>query len=173
MGGSHGPGAESVRALKYWQGADGHMYANLFTVNRVFKLRSKESYFDWSEAGMVPSKPQPQQIPWEQYEEINHELGVCPVVTIQNKPTLARGGVSDLENLVGLQRGIDAVLKNMLLATEFAAYPQRYALNVAVERDQNGKVSRGQSLEASMSRMWMIPPPEDSESPEAKVGACC
>lgn len=163
--------SKNVCALKYWQAADGYMYANLYDVDRVRKFRSPQSYYRWSEAGMLEHLPVAQSIPWAQYEEVGHELGVCPVFTIENQPTLTRGGVSDLEELIPLQRSIDVLLKNMMLASEYAAFPQKYAINVAIERDENGNPRIDQGLESAMSRFWAFPPPEKEGAPPVEVGA--
>jgi hypothetical protein len=163
--------AQNVCALKYWQAADGYVYANLFTASKVLKFQSPESYFRWNEAGYPTHIPIPQSIPWAQYDEFDHDLGICPVFTIENQPTLTRGGVSDLEELIPLQKSIDVEIKNMLLSSEFNAWPQRYALNVAVDRNVDGTPVLNTQMEAAYSRFWGFPPPEKKGAPEVKVGA--
>jgi hypothetical protein len=163
--------SQNVAAMKYWQGADGYVYCNLFTTEKVLKFRSPQSYYRWSEAGHVVYLPVPQSIDWQQYEEINHGLGVCPVFTIENQPTATRGGVSDLEELLPPQRAVDNLFRNMLLASEYGAFPQKYALNVEIPRDSQGNPMTQEMIEASMSRMWMYPPPAGKDTPEAKVGS--
>lgn len=163
--------SQNVTAMKYWQAADGYVYANLFTTQHVLKFRSPQTYYRWSEAGLLEHIPIPQSVPWVQYDEFEHKLGVCPVFTIENQPTLTRGGVSDLEELIPLQKAINSLVKNMLLASEFSAFPQKYALNVMTDRNADGTPKLDQAMEAALSRFWAFPPPEKQGAPEVKVGA--
>jgi hypothetical protein len=163
--------SKNVCAMKYWQAADGFIYANLFTANKVLKFQSPTSYFRWQEAGYMEHIPIPQSIPWEQYEEYDHGLGICPVFTIEHAPTLTRGGVSMLEELIPLQKAIDVEIKNMLLNSEYNSWPQRYALNVVTDRNPDGTPNLKTEMEAARSRFWGFPPPEKAGAPEVKVGA--
>lgn len=72
-------------------------------------------------------------------------LGVVPLVPLPNMPTLRnRLGRSDIERVIPLQDAINKLCADMIVASEFAAYPQRWATGVEIPRYPEGHPNEGQ-----------------------------
>lgn len=160
----------NAAALKSWQAADGFFYCNLYTAGHCLKYQSDKSYADWTEQGLFVQTPRAEEITWNQYDEIAHDLGQCPVITIENQPTLTRGGTSDLELLLPMQRAIDNLARNLIIASEYAAFPQKFALNIEQPKDGDGNPLPHDAVEASLSRFWGFAP-GDPENHPVQVGS--
>ena len=60
-------------------------------------------------------------------------LGVVPLVPLPNAPTLSdRLGRSDIERVIPLQNAVNKLCGDMIVASEFAAYPQRWATGIEI-----------------------------------------
>lgn len=84
-------------------------------------------------------------------------LGVVPVVPFTNQPRLGPGqrGTSALAQVVPLQDAINKTIFDMIIASEYAAYPQRYMVGVAQPVDP----VTGDPVEpfkAGVDRIWFI-----------------
>lgn len=60
-------------------------------------------------------------------------LGVVPLVPLANMPTLIRRqGRSDIERVIPLQDAINKLCADMIVASEYAAFPQRWVTGVEI-----------------------------------------
>jgi hypothetical protein len=150
---------QRLAALKKWRGEDGYDYAILYLPERIYKFRSKEKKRagqstktrDWIARPDDPGGPNP--------------LGVVPIIPLFNKRKLLGGGVSDLITAIPLQDAINKELADMLVASEFAAFPQRVAMGIEVPTDPStGLPTAAVQLEASIARFWAF------EDKDAKIG---
>jgi hypothetical protein len=72
---------------------------------------------------------------------VANPLGVVPIVELPNRPRLklAKGldvwARSEVASVIPLQDAVNKLVADMLVSSEFAAYPQRYATGFEVERD--------------------------------------
>lgn len=143
------PGDRRVReaGLKKW--ADGEfIYANVYLPDRVVKYRTT------SRALQLERHPDRK---WETISAVSNPLGEVPIVPVPNNPSMLRGGKSDLAGgPTQLQDGINKLLADMLIGSEYQAYPQRVLLGVDVPRDAEGKPIKNADLIASQSRTWMF-----------------
>jgi len=74
-------------------------------------------------------------------------LGVVPLVPLPNMPTLRdRQGRSDIERVIPVQDAINKLCADMIVASEFAAFPQRWVTGVDIPRYPEGDPNAGQPL---------------------------
>lgn len=148
---AHAPGDRRRRlaALKKWVGEDGFAYATLYLPDSVHK---------WQSAGKLSSGGRTAgRINWTQRRDDPggaNPLGVVPVVPLLNKPAMLRAGQSDLKSAIPLQNAINKMLSDMLIGSEYQAFPQRVLLGVQPPKDENGQPLRASMLQATQSRVW-------------------
>ena len=145
----HAAGDRRTRlaALKKW--VDGEfIYANVYLPDRVVKYRTTERMLRIERGDRR----------WETIGATRNPLGVVPIVEVPNNPSMLSGGRSDLAGgVLRVQDAINKFLCDMLIGSEYQAYPQRVLLGVDVPRDAEGNPVRNAELQASQSRLWMFP----------------
>lgn len=178
----HEPGDRRRRAaaLKRWVGEDGHAWATLYLPDRVFKLRSERAHRSTKvELPKDPTEPGKRLAALvEQGLEIRGEweftdddggagyanpLGVVPVVPLVNRPRLAGPGVSEIAHVIPIQDAVNKLVADMLVASEFAAFRQRWVTGIELPNDP----VTGQPVlpfKAGADTMF------GSENPETKFG---
>ncbi len=170
-------------ALKRWIGDDGRYRAELYLPDGIYKLKSAQSWTDFSVAGWGRvAQWTRDEIPGEAWPVVN-KLGVVPIVPLVNRPRLtgvvldAYGrtlpgsvgpddGQSELTPVMSNQDVINKLRADMVNASDLAAFRQRWLKNWQVEIDEK----TGQPIEpfkAAVDRLWILPPP-DPEDPTAK-----
>jgi hypothetical protein len=83
-------------------------------------------------------------------------MGVVPVVPLCNNPTLLGGGQSDLDGPDALNDAINKLVLDMLIASEFAAFPQKVIAGIEVPNDPiTGKPLAG-LFETGASRLMTV-----------------
>lgn len=146
---AHAPGdrRRRVAGLKKW--ADGEfIYANVYLPDRVVKYRTTERTI----------RVEREDRRWETLGAVSNKLGEVPIIPVPNNPSMLRGGKSDLAGgPCRLQDGINKLLADMFIGSEYQAYPQRVMLGVDVPRDATGAPIKNADLSASQSRLWMFP----------------
>jgi hypothetical protein len=154
---AHAPGDHRRRlaALKKWVDEDGYAYANVYLPDGVAKYRSS----DKARAG--------RRVQWQRRTDDPggaHDLGEVPVIALRNNPSMLRGGRSDLLVVLPIQDALNKLLSDMLIGSEYQAFPQRVLLGVEVPKDPiTGQPIPSAQLQASQSRLWAF------ESDTAKV----
>lgn len=148
-----------IAALKKWRDDDGYEFATLYLPNQIVKWQTKEPNKyptgsdigrNWVERAGDPGGDNP--------------FGVVPVIPLENNPTMLGGGRSDLMPAIPLQDAINKELADMLVASEFGAFIQRWATGIQVDTDSEGVPTSSTELKAAVSRLWT------SESETAKFG---
>jgi hypothetical protein len=158
-----------INAIKKWIGDDDHLYLNLYLPEVVYKYRSTApapSALPNDEGRLL------QQVNWAQYGEVENPLGVVPIVPMENCPDLILGGRSDLDDLIPLNDGLNKVLRDMLVTSEYQAFQQRVIIGAEVPKDPTtGKpMTENQvQLMASRSRAWLFPNPNTKVESLAQV----
>jgi hypothetical protein len=152
------PGSRRQRlaALKRWADEDGYWYANLYLPTAIYKWRTENPQKSGSPDGRN----------WVAAEGSGGEnpLRVVPIVPLLNNPTMMGGGQSDLLSAIPLQDAINKEIADMLIASEFAAFPQRVAMGIEVPTGDDGLPLPQVELKAAVSRFWAF------ESKDAKIG---
>jgi hypothetical protein len=95
----------------------------------------------------------------------NNPLGVVPLVPLANAPTLAdRLGRSDILRVIPLQNAVNKLCNDMIVASEFAAFPQRWATGIEIPvNPATGERMAAQFL-GGADRVWAV------ESEQASFG---
>lgn len=75
---------------------------------------------------------------WAEPVYARNPLGFCPVTLLQNRPRLNGQARSELASVIPLQDAVNKVVIDALVASEFAAWPQRYVTGLEVREDENG-----------------------------------
>jgi hypothetical protein len=75
---------------------------------------------------------------WEKGDAAPNPLGVVPVVPINNRSRLLRDPVSDLHTVIPIQDAINKTVADALVASEYAAWPQRYVTGLEIVEDDHG-----------------------------------
>jgi hypothetical protein len=133
--------------LKKW--ADGeYIYANVYLPDRVVKYRTTQR--------MLRTEHEDRR--WQTIEAVSNPLGEVPIIPVPNNPSMLKGGRSDLAGgPTRLQDGINKLLADMFIGSEYQAYPQRVMLGVDVPKDSEGRPIRNADVQSSQSRLWMFP----------------
>lgn len=92
-------------------------------------------------------------------------LGLVPLIPLPNAPTLSdRLGRSDIERVIPVQDAINKLCGDMIVASEFAAYPQRWATGIEIPTNpETGQRMAAQFL-GGADRVWA------AEATDAKFG---
>lgn len=157
----HDPGDRRVRraALKMWDDDDKTTFATLYLPDRIEKWqRPRRTGVSLNTASM--SGWMPREVDGESWP-LPNPLGVVPVVPLANRSRLVAPPMSDLADIVPIQDAYNKVVADMIVASEFAAYPQRYAIGLELPGAEDGQQA---PLIAAVSRLWegKVPPDFDS-----------
>lgn len=139
---------QRLAALKRWWDDDGYVYATLYLPDRIHKFRSSAK----ARAGM--------RVQWTRRpgdEGGLNPLGEVPVIPVRNQPRMLGGGRSELHGAIPLQDALNKLFSDMLIGSEYQAYPQRVLMGVEAPKDPaTGQPLVGAQLTASQSRLWMF-----------------
>jgi hypothetical protein len=145
-----------LAALKKWSDGE-NVFANVYLPDRVVKYKQTRR------AGVIDVLPDPRSGNWETIGGSGNPLGVVPIIPALNNPSMIHGGRSDLAGgPIRIQDAINKLLADMLIGSEYQAYPQRVLLGVDQPRDASGNPIPMENLDeaASRSRLWMFPGPD-------------
>jgi Phage portal protein, SPP1 Gp6-like len=90
-------------------------------------------------------------------EPVANEIGIVPVVPMLNNPTILGEGLSDLNVVVPLQDAVNKLLADLLVNSEYVAYPQRYVtgLEIPIDPATGRPYTDREHFLSSVSRMWL------------------
>ena len=154
---AHDPADRRKRlaALKRWLGDDGYAYVTLYLPDVVLKYESKKPLADYAKTvDAVEWVPRTGDAP-----EVTNPLGVVPVIPLENKPGLSGVAHSDLSPAIPLQNAVNKLCSDMIVASEYGAFPQRVVTGVEVPKDpETGQPLAAVELKSAMSRLWTFKP---------------
>jgi hypothetical protein len=136
-----------LAALKRWLGTDGYLYATVYLPDAVYKYRSTSK----ARQGATPQWSTRPGDPGG-----GNELGVVPMIPVINMPDMMGGGRSDLRNAIPLQNAITKTVLDMLVASEFAAFPQRVVLGAEAPKNPDGSNASDSDIKMAMSKLLMF-----------------
>ena len=95
----------------------------------------------------------------------SHQLGVVPLVPLPNAPTLSnRLGRSDILRVIPLQDAVNKIAGDMIVASEFAAFPQRWATGIEIPVNPDTGEKMAAKFLGGADRVWGV------ESEQARFG---
>lgn len=113
---------EVEAAAKFYADDWGREWATLWFANRVYTFQA--GTVGWANPSAVKS--------------VNNPLGQVPVVPLNNRSRLTGGPRSDLATVIPLQDAVNKTVSDALLASEYAAWPQRYVTGLEIVEDDSG-----------------------------------
>lgn len=150
---AHDPEDPDTRlaALKRVLDDDGYELAWLYLPDAIYKFRSRQS----RTAGTARQDQywDKRTVPGEAWP-LPNPLKVVPVVPLLNNPTSKAQGRSELQNVIPIQDLLNKEAADLLIASEFVAYPQRYA--IGIEAPVNPTTGEAvEPFKAGVNRLWM------------------
>lgn len=173
-----------LAGLKEWIDEDGRVCATVYLPDAIYRYEAQEKVQRAGQAGLRASglvtptdfinTPSSEvngagTIEWVPRRGVPFEtannLKVVPLIPLRNNPTLKMGGRSDIAVVIPLQDAVNKQIADMMIASEFASFAQRWATGLEVPKDpQTGKALDTGAFLASVGRVWA------SEHPDAKFG---
>lgn len=159
-------GRRRVVALKRWYDAElGRWRAFVYYPDRIEKFWGpviSDANIEVSGAGVA----------WQQQDDepqLEHRLGTVPMIPMPHRPNLAGVGRSELTEVVPIQDAINKLAADMIVASEFGAFRQRWATGIEIPVGDNGQPV--ETFTAAIDRLWIGNPSDDSpEGTEARFG---
>lgn len=157
-----------VAALKRWA-ADGAVFADVWMPDALYKYQAKAPVSTGGSRPVVAASGwQPREVPGEAWP-LPNQLGVVPIVPLVNRPSLTARrrplseGASEMAQVMPVQDAINKLLLDMLVASEFGAFRQRWVtgMEIPTDPDTNQPV---EPFKAAVDRLWM------AEGPEVRFG---
>lgn len=161
--------SERLAAFKKWIDDDGYAMGTVYLPDRVFKWRSKGKMRRFG--GKVLGSTKIDWVPRTTEDDVDEDgfagdnpLGVVPMIPVLHRPTLRGVGRSDLKSVIPMQDAINKIVLDMIVASEFAAFRQRWASGIEVPIDpETGKPVR-KMFDAAVDRVF------STENEGAKFG---
>jgi hypothetical protein len=176
---------QRVAALKRWVDDEGHLVAYLHLPDAVFKYRSVARVTTATTevpAGDLPLEPS--SVRWARLEvpdepwPLPNPLGVVPVVPLPNRPRLSGrswsvtgvpvrlDGRSEIAGVMSNQDAINKYRADALVASEFAAFRQRWAIGIDIPVDpETGRPI--EPFKPAVDRLWTFPRPDPEDPNQA------
>lgn len=153
---AHDPGNRRRRlaALKRWVEDDGTARAVLYLPDEIYKWRTLTRWTSSSKARWVEWAPNNEMWPSK------NPLGVVPMVPLTNRRRMLAEGCSELRDVIPVQNAVNKLVADMMVASEFGAFRQRWVTGLDIPRDPvtNAPI---EPFKAAVNRLWMGNPPKD------------
>jgi hypothetical protein len=147
-----------LAALKLWAEENGVQHANVYLDDAVYKfVDDKTQRPNLPTAFWMPATVTVDAGGWQLDDVVEHSLGEVPMVAFLNRPGRRRGyrrGRSDIAGVIPIQDLINKILADAVVASEYAAYPQRWATGIEPQKDEDGNELPIQEFVAAVSRLW-------------------
>lgn len=116
-------------------GDDGYELGWLYLPEGIYKFRGRTKFTLGTRRG--EKYWQRREVPGEDWP-LRNPIALVPLVPIVNNPTIQNDGRSELQSVIAIQDMLNKLAADLVIASEFVAYPQRYATGVEVEMDAAG-----------------------------------
>jgi hypothetical protein len=152
---------DRLAGLKVWTDDDGYIRAYLYLPTEIWRWRSEKPR---QSDGMSQVRWIPYADPGED-QVLTNRLGVVPIIPLLNRPRRSGVGRSEIIPVMGNQNAINKLRFDALIASEFVAFPQRWATNIEVPVDPDtGKPI--QPFKPGVDNLWVVRRPTPAESME-------
>lgn len=169
----HAPGNRRVRraALKRWRDDDDLIMATLYLPDGVYKFVSDKPLkrdsgqhldsvrYERRVVRVDPADPDSAPEPWP----LDNPVGVVPIVPLPNRPRTSGAFESEIDQFRPLQDGLNKIMADMMVASEYTAFPQRWVTGIDVPTDDNGNPM--EPFRAGPGNLWSVDPVEEGEQP--------
>ena len=164
-----------MAGLRTWIDDDGYEHAELFLPDRVYLFRSKTKrngpIMDASRVHWVAEDHPDLEPKLDASSSMANPLGKIPIVEFLNKPRLSVsrragfGAHSDLAPIMPLQDAANKIFADLLVASEFAAYPQRWVTGWEPDVDDETDAIIPPRFRSGAGKTWW------SENADANFGS--
>lgn len=162
---AHRTGARRERAagLKQWIDDDGYLYSIVYLPDGVYKYRSSNKLQSVDGATLSMEGDLGNAAFWEEWHPqddgkwpLDNPFGKVPLVPLYNRPRTGRvgKGQSELHVVKPLQDAVNKLLADLILASEYGAFRQRWATGLTLERDEEGNVKL--PFEHGPGKVWTM-----------------
>jgi hypothetical protein len=127
-----------LAGMKRWLEEDGTVSAVVYLPDAFYKLERSNTNADWRVARATPNA-----------------ASAVPLVPMLNNPQLLGAGMSDLAVVMPLQDAVNKLLADMIVNSEFVAFPQRWATGIEIPRDEDGRIVDREAFLSAVSRLWV------------------
>nr|BFD90704.1 hypothetical protein KitaXyl93_20640 [Kitasatospora sp. Xyl93] len=154
-------------ALKLWDGDDGYSYATLYLPDQIWKWRRSAA----ASRLILPSSAtvatwSPRAVGKLDQAVIDNPLGRVPMLELVNRQRLVDPPSPEHEQVMPLQRAVNKLVVDMLVAAEAGAFPARWGTGIDLPKDPR----TGQEIDDP--EMWRLSVSKmlRASSPDAKFG---
>jgi hypothetical protein len=158
-----------LAALKWWTDEDqGVEMATVYLPDAIYKYRTRtkaERRGMGAGQNAGSAKWVERDTPGEDWP-LKNPLGVVPVVPLANRPRLLVPGVSEIKRVIPLQDAVNKLVTDMVVASEFSAFRQRWAtgMDIPVDPETNQPI---EPFRAAVDRLFMA---EDAQTQFGEFG---
>jgi hypothetical protein len=126
-----------LAAMKRWVDDSGYIFATLYLPDGIYKFRSRSKSTNSTAVNYQGIRwvPRESEITGDDAWPLANPLGVVPVIPMTNQTRLDGSGNSEIENIIPMQDAINKLGTDMLVASEFVAWPQRYIMGIELPKD--------------------------------------
>lgn len=164
-----------VRAAKSWR-EKGYKRLNLYYPDRVEKWRARlvapgstqgDNTPSLSEVETSASSATLASVAYERHTDddstwpLENRYEQVPVFHFANNADLGEFGVSELRDAVPVQDMLNYLVFNLLVGVEFQGFPQRYALNIEVNKDEAGNPIS--PFTTGPEKVWALTSPQSDQ----------
>lgn len=142
-----------LAALKKWVDEEGHACVTLYLPDGIHKWRTRDKWKGGKKPKWVVRSSDDEEVDSDGFAGDN-PLGVVPVLPLLNRPTMRGEGRSDLVGVIPLQDAVNKLVADMLVASEFAAFRQRWASGIEVPVDPETGQPMRQVFDAAIDRIF-------------------
>lgn len=118
-----------ARGIKRWTDLNSNQHLRVYLPNRVESYIAKSNFDPAMAAQMLTMTGTPEELAalgWEKEQaDILNPYGMVPIFHFRNDP-IGTHGVSEIKIAIPIQNAINKVLMDMLLASEFGGYTQKW-----------------------------------------------
>lgn len=136
-------GRSRLAGLRYWSDEWGVAHCVVYLPTEIAWWRKDSDNAPWVEdvgSGVNP-------------------LGAVPLVPLPNAPTLTnRLGRSDIERVMPLQDAVNKIVGDLIVASEFAAFPQRWATGIELPINPDTGEKMAPTYLSGANRVWGAEP---------------
>lgn len=149
------PGSRHLRlaALKKWVELDGTVMATVYLPDAVYRFQADMPVSTLADA-LLNTRWVPRRDDVGAVE--HHDLGVVPVIPLMNNPSMLAGR-SDIAQVIPMQDAINKLVADMIVASEFASFRQRWATGIEIPIDPITGQPLTQQFLSSVANVWTVP----------------